>query len=136
MDGFATKVSVAIAAACPIIGVSIGRRDDKSTWRIDFDDAATVGERAAAAAVLAALDPDATAVPQSVTPYQARRALNAAGLRDQAEVAIAAASQDVRDAWDYATVVERNSPFITAVGGALGLSEAQIDQLFIYAAGD
>ena len=84
---------------------------------------------------MAAFDPDAPTVPQSVTPYQARRALNAVGLREAAEAAIAGANQDVRDAWDYALVIERNSPFIAAVGGSLGLTEHAVDQLFISAAG-
>lgn len=42
-----------------IAGVSIGRPDDKRTWRIDFTDAATQAERAAARGVLDAFDPAA-----------------------------------------------------------------------------
>ena len=45
-----------IAAVCPIHGVSIGRRADKNTWRIDFKDEATAAQRRAAAAALAAFD--------------------------------------------------------------------------------
>ena len=73
-------------------------------------------------------------VPSAVSPYQARRALNAAGLRDAVEAAVAAASYDVKDAWEYALTVERSSPMIAAVASALGLTNAQVDALFVAAA--
>lgn len=41
---------------CPIHGVSIGRKDDKATWRIDFKDEATAGQRADGRAALNAFD--------------------------------------------------------------------------------
>jgi hypothetical protein len=47
------------AAGIPIVGVSIGRPGDRSTWRIDYAPAATVEQRAAGAALLASFDPDA-----------------------------------------------------------------------------
>lgn len=37
-----------VEKVCPIVGVSIGRRCDKSTWRIDFRPEATEAQRAAA----------------------------------------------------------------------------------------
>jgi len=75
-----------------------------------------------------------TPIPTSVAPYQARRALNAAGLRSAVEAAVAAASYDVQDAWEYALVVERSSPMIAALAASLGLTETQVDDLFIVAA--
>ena len=48
----AQKLDIAIKAACPIHGVSIGRKDDKQTWRIDFKDEATSEQRAAAQSVV------------------------------------------------------------------------------------
>lgn len=42
----------AIEQVCPIVSVSIGRRSDRGSWRIDFADNATGAERAAAQAVL------------------------------------------------------------------------------------
>lgn len=128
----ALRVDAAVRAVCPIDGVSI-RSPDKETWSVQFREEATEAERTAAAGVISTFDFDA-AVPASITPYQARRALNAAGLRDAAEAAIAAASQDVRDAWEYALTIERRSPFIEAIGSALGLTEQQIDSLFVAAA--
>lgn len=55
----AAKLDAAIKAVCPIHGVSIGRLDDKATWRIDFKDEATPEQRAAAIAVIDAFDPTA-----------------------------------------------------------------------------
>ena len=40
-DNIAALVHAAVAAVCPIHGVSIGRKADKTTWRIDFADDAT-----------------------------------------------------------------------------------------------
>lgn len=48
----ATKLNDAIKAVCPIHGVSIGRKDDKKTWRIDFKTEATEQQKAAAQQVL------------------------------------------------------------------------------------
>jgi hypothetical protein len=120
----------AIGVVCPIEGVSI---DAVGAAMPAFRPEATAEDRAAAQGVIDAFDFEAPAVPQSVTPYQARLALNAAGLREAAEGAIAAAPQDVRDAWEYALVIERSSPFIGEIGNALALSEQQIDALFISA---
>lgn len=71
-----------ISAVCPVAGVSIGRIDDKATWRIDFADAATTQQRASAAAVVSAFD---------VTAAQQQDAL-----RDQRRIADAQELQDAR----------------------------------------
>jgi len=47
----------AVAAICPIHGVSVGRIDDKKTWRIDFAAAATGLQKQAAADVITQFDP-------------------------------------------------------------------------------
>lgn len=72
-------------------------------------------------------------VPQSVTPLQARRALRQAGLIDQVNTA-AAASPETKDAWEFASSVERNSVFVATLATALGLSDSQVDDLFRIAA--
>lgn len=52
---FGEKLDTAVRAVCPhIVGVSVGRRDDKSTWRVEFGDAATADQRRAAESVMAA----------------------------------------------------------------------------------
>ena len=46
----------AVAAVCPIHGISIGRKDDRSTWRVDFAPEATDEQKAQAAQIVAAFD--------------------------------------------------------------------------------
>lgn len=55
-DTTAADLHAAIAAVCPIHGVSIGRKNDKTTWRIDYAPEATDTEKAAAQAALATFD--------------------------------------------------------------------------------
>lgn len=74
-----------------------------------------------------------------VSMSQARRALLAGGYLDSVDPAIAAISdatarKEAEIQWEYATVVRRSSALVTTLGTALGLSEAQIDALFIAAA--
>lgn len=61
-----TKLTIAMQAVCPIHGVSIGRKDDKKTWRIDAKDGATVEQLAAAQAVLDSFVWDAPPAPAEV----------------------------------------------------------------------
>jgi hypothetical protein len=80
-----------------------------------------------------AYTPPPPPIPQSVTRAQAKLALNAAGLLSGAEAAIANAGAEAQIYWADASVFERAHPLIASIGGALGLSEAQIDDLFIAA---
>lgn len=77
-------------------------------------------------------------VPASVTMRQARLALLGAGVLSTVNAAIAAMPGAEGDAarieWEYARDVERDSPLIAGLVPALGMTEAQIDQLFITAA--
>lgn len=97
---------------------------------------AHASEKAALQARIDALKPptNVNGVPQEVSMYQARAALIGAGLYDQVNAAVSASADEiVQVAWEYATVVRRSSPFITAMSGALGLDDATIDQLFVTA---
>jgi hypothetical protein len=73
-------------------------------------------------------------VPQEVTPCQFRLALNAANLRTQVEAAVKAADQDTQDMWEYGNPIIRSNPQLNAMAASLGLTSAQVDQLFITAA--
>lgn len=77
-------------------------------------------------------------VPQSVTMRQARLALHAAGLLSGVDAAIASLSEPAKTAaqieWEYASAVERNAGLVPAMAAALGMTDAQIDDLFITAA--
>lgn len=65
----------AISAVCPIVGVSIGRRNDKSTWSIEYADAATNAQKAAAQQVMTDFDFNAT-TPTAVNTANDTKRLN------------------------------------------------------------
>lgn len=67
-------------------------------------------------------------VPDQVSMRQARLALLSAGLLDQVDGAIA--DPAARIEWEYAQIVKRDSPLIAGLTGGLGLTEAQVDDLF------
>lgn len=75
-------------------------------------------------------------VPQVVTIRQARLALLQAGLLDDIDAAIAASTErSLKIEWEYASTIERNSPWVQALTVALGLSSSQLDSLFEEAIG-
>lgn len=69
----------------------------------------------------------------TVTPWQIRKALNAAGLRTAVEAAVAAADQTTKDAWEFAQEFRRDNPLIAAVAVTMGKTEQEIDDLFTLA---
>ena len=113
---------------------SIGRADDKTTWRIDFKDEATSEQRAAAAATVAAFVWSDTAVPQAVTMRQARLALHAAGKLAAVDAAIQQSGTAAQIEWEYAQELRRDHPLVAALTPALGMTEAELDALFAQAA--
>jgi hypothetical protein len=76
----------------------------------------------------------ATPSPSQVTPQQFRRALTRVGLRAAVEAAVATASQDMKDEWNFSTAILRNQPDLNAMATALGVSQSQLDDVFILAA--
>lgn len=74
--------------------------------------------------------PEAPVIP-AMTPRQIRLILNATGLRSQVEAMVAQSSQDVKDTWEFSTMIERSNPMLIAMAGQLGLTDQQIDDLFI-----
>ena len=84
-------------------------------------------------------DPIVPVVPQSVTMRQARLALLGVGLLDDVDAAIAAIPDPAQRKaaqieWEYATVIERNSPLVQSLAAGLGLTAADIDDLLTLAA--
>ena len=77
-------------------------------------------------------------VPQSVTMRQARLALLGAGVLSAVDAAIAALDEPARTAaqiaWEYSTEVQRSFGLVSQLAAALGLTDAQIDALFVAAA--
>ncbi len=72
-----------------------------------------------------------------VSRFQARAALQRAGLLDMVETAMQAEGVDpiTRLAWTDAVEFRRTSPAIASMAQAFGWSEAQLDQLFVTARG-
>ncbi len=73
-------------------------------------------------------------VPTSVTMRQARLALLAAGLLPTVTAAITTAGEAAQIEWEYAQEVQRSSGLVPAMATALGMTDAQIDALFVSAA--
>ena len=74
-------------------------------------------------------------VPASVTPRQARLALLQIGKLDAVSAALAAIPDPAQRTaaqieWEYATVIERNSPLVQSLAAGLGLTAPAIDALF------
>lgn len=65
------------------------------------------------------LDAARNPLPVNITPLQLRRALNTMGIRPQVESYVAQASQDVKDAWDYASTIEITDPLLVTAAQLL-----------------
>jgi len=76
-------------------------------------------------------------VPQAVSRFQARAALHLAGLLDQVNALMADPETPMlaRLAWQDAQEFRRQSPTVLAMAAALSLSDEDVDNLFITAAG-
>lgn len=76
-------------------------------------------------------------VPQVVSRFQARAALHLAGLLDDVEALMTAPGTPAlaKLAWADAQEFKRNSPTVLTMAAAIGLTEAQLDELFTTAAG-
>lgn len=114
--------------------------DDGTVWQCDAslpadtDIRRQLAEWIAAGGVIAPYVAPMPPVPVSVTAFQAKAALLNAGLLDKAQAAVSAAAPIVQLAWATAQSYERSSPTVAALAAALGLSDAQVDDLFRAAA--
>jgi hypothetical protein len=85
--------------------------------------------------------PPPPVVPREVTNFQARALLmnmpgSAAGrsLFQDVDDTLRAVGGVEWQAWEYTTIFPRNSQLIATLGAQLGLTDAQLDQMFIAAA--
>jgi len=68
------------------------------------------------------------------TAAQARMAMASAGMLDVAAAAVAASGNPAMQiAWEYGTEWQRNDPRIVALAASIGLTDAQLDDLFLSA---
>ena len=76
--------------------------------------------------------PPQAPVPSSVTKYQFQVALKRSGQLQNVKTALqdAGIDEEVKIYWDAAASIERQSLLIEALKGAMGLTDAQIDNFF------
>lgn len=67
---------------------------------------------------------------QPLSAWQVRKVLTQFNLRNQVETAIANADQNTKDAWAYAKEFQRDDVLLNSMATALGLTDAQLDQMF------
>lgn len=72
-------------------------------------------------------------VPSMVTNANARRALIRAGKFDDANAAAVAAGGEAYQMWEYANHFYRDDPILISLAYGIGLSDAEIDALFVNA---
>jgi hypothetical protein len=77
--------------------------------------------------------PSPPQVPVSVWMRQARLALHQIDKLQAVDAAIAQAGAAAQIEWEYAHEIRRDAALVTGIGAALGLTEAEIDALFIHA---
>lgn len=91
------------AAAVPIVGVRIGRLDDRATWAVEYLPAATAPERATGEALRLSFDPLSQA---AIDAEAAARAVSQAALKERlADLALLASVTD--PGWAAATVPQK-----------------------------
>lgn len=114
-------LAVAAEFSVPEGKVAIGEerfvQDEDGHWKQEFD-----------------VEDAPLPIPESVTPRQARLALEAAGLTAQVEAAVTAAGSEARITWDYALEIRRDNLMIASLAEAVGITSEQLDDLFIQAA--
>ena len=74
------------------------------------------------------------AVPQSVTPLQMRKAIRHVGLKATVDQFLRETDEEIAEAWEYATTIERETPFVQTATTGLQMTDDQIDDLFRLAA--
>lgn len=107
--------------------------DDAEQLGRDLHTAALAGDFGAIAAYVAPSAGDLLAAERAtmvVSRFQAKAALQAAGLLGTIQGVVSGADAFVQLAWSEAVEFRRNSPTIAALQSAAGLTDTQIDDLF------
>lgn len=72
-------------------------------------------------------------IPQTVTMRQARLALHNAGYLATVNAAISSAGAEAMIEWEYSSIVDRNKALVAQMQVVLGLTDTEIDELFVTA---
>lgn len=73
-------------------------------------------------------------VPLAVSARQARLALLQAGLLPAVDAAVSTMGAAARVTWEYAVEIRRDDALLASMAASLGLTESQVDALFVAAA--
>lgn len=73
-------------------------------------------------------------LPSSITMRQARLILSAYGLLAAINESMTNAPEVFKIEWQYASNIERKSPVVYALATSLGLTDKQLDEMFLSAA--
>jgi len=76
------------------------------------------------------ITPDPRSLISPISPRQIRQTLTRVGLRNAVEAAVAAGDQDLKDWYEFSTAFERLNPQVVAMGEALSVSPASLDDLW------
>lgn len=102
---------------------------------VDASIGGSIGDSIVNGAVVPKPAPPAPVVPSEITMRQARLVLLSAGKLAAVDAAIDAMSEPTKSAarieWEYSSAVQRHNGFVSQLGPALGLTEAQIDAMFV-----
>lgn len=79
-------------------------------------------------------NPPVEALVSVITPRQIRFVLNKYNLRQAVEAAVAAADQETKDWWEFSLDFQIDHPVLQSMAEGLGLTQAQVEQMFIEAA--
>lgn len=74
-------------------------------------------------------------VPQSVSPLQIRLALLSLGILETIKTAVENASGEILEMWRYAKSFDRDDTSINQMASTIGISQQELDNIFIIAAG-
>ena len=107
---------------------------DPEPHGVELFERASAGEFGEVAPYVAPITP--RYIPQSVTRFQGMAMLMQAGLLDDIEAYMALETTDPFEklAWKEALNFERSSAMVAKIGAMFGLTEAQIDDMFVFAA--
>lgn len=73
-------------------------------------------------------------IPQALTPRQIRMQLTKEGLRQQVEDTVANSNDyALKDWWEYSLDYKRDNPILIDMAAQLGLTDEQLDEMFIEA---
>ena len=86
------------------------------------------------AAIVSSVNAQLAIVPSPVQLYQAHQAVINAGLYAAVNTAVANASAEIQQLWYASQSINRYDPNLIALGTSLGLTSAQLDDLFRAAA--